>query len=210
MASQGVGAWLACLTPFTVGHLQACTEINLTFDSNNVTDMFPEIPFSDEVRQQYCMDTWGVWPRPAWLQTSFWGGGKGLGQCMGGGCGKDPALCPELVLQCPDAAHSFRPTLDTLPPLAVFLLDLKAASNIIFSNGDLDPWAGGGVSSAWQPLAGPMEAFLAMLGLRGQAPHRDFAFSESHLGSSGRCCSDVHYFLFSFLGCLFPYSLNVV
>lgn len=116
--------------------------MNLAFSSNNVTDLFPALPFTEELRQQYCLRTWGVWPRRDWLHTSFGGAGEARG--AGGGVSAGPAA-PRL-----GPARS--------PPPALFLSDLRAASNIIFSNGDLDPWAGGGVSQ------GPPQAEAGLAG----------------------------------------------
>ncbi|CAG5125800.1 unnamed protein product [Candidula unifasciata] len=78
---------------------QACTELALPDGSNNVTDMFPVIPWNLELKKEYCQKTYGITTRNNWAGIEFLG------------------------------------------------LKISSSSNIIFSNGNLDPWQGGGISS---------------------------------------------------------------
>ncbi|XP_065645101.1 dipeptidyl peptidase 2 isoform X2 [Hydra vulgaris] len=53
---------------------QACTEMILPGGSNNITDMFPHLDFTLEMRQHYCSKRWGLgYSRLNWLATQYWG-----------------------------------------------------------------------------------------------------------------------------------------
>ncbi|XP_029188961.2 dipeptidyl peptidase 2-like [Acropora millepora] len=102
---------------------QACTEIALPGGSNGKTDMFPVLPFTQEMRAEYCLKKWKVTQRPNWTPIQYWG------------------------------------------------KDISAASNIIFSNGDLDPWRPGGV------LESVSSTLVAVL-VKGGAHHLDLRASN--------------------------------
>jgi len=75
---------------------QACYQIALADGSTNVTDMFPDLPWTEEMKKDYCMKTWQVEPSKEYA-LRFWGS------------------------------------------------NVFSSSNIVFSNGDLDPWGSAGI-----------------------------------------------------------------
>jgi len=81
-------------------NFQACTEMVMPFCSNGIDDFFEAQSWNLTSITQSCQSTYGVTPRPRWIETQY--GGK----------------------------------------------DLAGSSNIIFSNGLLDPWSVGGVVSS--------------------------------------------------------------
>ena len=102
---------------------QACTELYLASGTNNVTDMFAPLAWTLEMRDAYCMKTWGVEQRPNWFATSLWG------------------------------------------------KSISSSSNIIFSNGALDPWKEGGVPES-------LSETLVALMIEGAAHHLDLRSSN--------------------------------
>ena len=55
--------------------IKGCTEVTLPGGTNNVTDMFPVLPFTLEMRETYCKAKWNVVPKPTWLNVIMWGEG---------------------------------------------------------------------------------------------------------------------------------------
>jgi dipeptidyl-peptidase II len=102
---------------------QACTELNTVQETNGVTDMFPVISYTPELRQEYCKRVWNVTIREDWTAINYWG------------------------------------------------RDIKSASNIVFSNGLLDPWHNGG------PLTDLTESLVAVVISEG-AHHLDLRAAD--------------------------------
>ncbi len=47
--------------------------------STNTTDMFPPIPWTLEMREEYCKKTWNLGrSRLSWISTEYWGTGNKL------------------------------------------------------------------------------------------------------------------------------------
>ncbi|KAB1280056.1 Dipeptidyl peptidase 2 [Camelus dromedarius] len=126
----------------------------LTFSSNTCQDIFPDLPFTEAPPAVHAGHVGRV--APAGLAADQSAGGR---ECSRRGWGSIPPsalgwLCSLPLLDTAGSDLAPGPEMGLrLVPTTLALLDLTAASSIISRNGDLDPWAGGGVSHARRPPA---------------------------------------------------------
>ncbi|KAB1280055.1 Dipeptidyl peptidase 2 [Camelus dromedarius] len=120
----------------------------LTFSSNTCQDIFPDLPFTEAPPAVHAGHVGRV--APAGLAADQSAGGR---ECSRRGWGSIPPsalgwLCSLPLLDTAGSDLAPGPEMGLrLVPTTLALLDLTAASSIISRNGDLDPWAGGGIQS---------------------------------------------------------------
>ncbi|GIX78186.1 dipeptidyl peptidase 2 [Caerostris extrusa] len=57
----------------TAWDYQVCTELNIIGSTYGVDDMFPVLPFTSKMRDEYCYKTYKVLPREDYLDVQYWG-----------------------------------------------------------------------------------------------------------------------------------------
>ncbi len=127
-APQVVVVMVAAAHMFNSGLLhmwQTCTEVIYFPNTNNVTDMFPPREWTFDNLKAHCSSAWSVQPRPTWLKT-YTGG--------------QISFCPLPKTQTKRCSIN----LYMISPRSLPGENIKYSSRIIFSNGLLDPWHGGG------------------------------------------------------------------